>query len=408
MTQHSSDPNTGTSVMALDGITIIDLTRALAGPYCTMMLADMGARVIKIEPPGKGDETRGWGPPFVNGESSYFMSVNRNKESVTLDIRTEGGRNALNALLAHADVLVENFRPGTLARFGFGYEDVRQRHPRVIYTSISGFGQTGPLRLRAGYDAVAQAEGGLMSVTGDAGGPPFRLGVAIADITAGMFAAQGITLALLARARTGKGQLVDVGLLDSVAALLTYQAGSYLTTGQAPRRLGNRHPMIVPYETFDASDGVLIVAVGNDDQWQRFCKVTGLNDLGADPRFIANRDRVAAYDELVPRVAVRLRERTRDEWIAALTEAGVPCGAVRDIGEVLRDPQLLAREMVVDLQHPTVGPLRVLGTPIKLSDTPGGVRTPPPRLGEHTRAVLTELAGLDKAALDRLAADGVV
>jgi crotonobetainyl-CoA:carnitine CoA-transferase CaiB-like acyl-CoA transferase len=374
---------------ALDGFTVLDFTRVLSGPYCTMQLADMGARVIKIEQPGKGDDTRGWGPPFINGESAYFLSVNRNKESLTLDLKHPSASDVLGRLLDRADVLIENFRPGTMTRLGLGYEQLAERFPRLVYCSISGFGQTGPRRTEAGYDAVVQAEGGLMSITGAADGEPFRLGVAIADIVSGMFAAQGIGFALLARERTGKGQLVDVSMLDATAALLTYQAGNYFATGQTPGRLGNRHPTIVPYETFEASDGTFVIAVGNDEQWRRFCATAGLDTLGGDERFATNRARVAHYEVLRPLIAARLASESRDFWVDRFRGAGVPCGSVRDVAEVLNDPQIEAREMVREIEHDVAGAIRVTGVPIKLSATPGAVRTPPPLLGEHTNAVLS-------------------
>src|SRR5207249_4621779 len=277
----------------LEGLTVLDLTRVLAGPYCTMLLADMGARVIKIEQPGRGDDTRGWGPPFVEGESAYFLSINRNKESVTLDFKRPEGRAILDRLIATSDVLVENFRPGTLAKLGLDYQTLAASHPRLVYASISGFGHTGPRSGEAGYDAVIQAEGGLMSITGAADGPPYRLGVAIADIVSGMFTAYGVVTTLYARERTGVGQMVDVAMLDALAALLTYQAGNYFASGRVPARLGNRHPSIVPYETFAASDGEFVLAAGNDDLWRKFCGVAGL-DLGE--RFATNRQRVTAYE----------------------------------------------------------------------------------------------------------------
>jgi crotonobetainyl-CoA:carnitine CoA-transferase CaiB-like acyl-CoA transferase len=389
----------------LDGITVLDLTRVLSGPYCTMILGDMGARVIKIEQPGKGDDTRAWGPPFLNGESSYFLSINRNKESVTLNFKDPGGRAVLDRLIAKADVLVENFRPGTLTRMGLDYASLAAKHPRLVYCSISGFGQTGPRSAEAGYDAVMQAEGGLMSITGAADGPPFRLGVAIADIVSGMFAAQGISLALFARERTGKGQQVDIAMLDSVTALLTYQAGIYFATGSAPNRMGNRHPTIVPYETFPASDGEFVLAVGNDDQWRRFCKVSGLAE---DERFATNRQRVTGYAELKPILDRQLKSQTRAHWIERLTAAGVPCGAVRDLNELFVDPQVAAREMFASLSHPLAGDLRVLGTPVKLSGTPGRIAAAPPTLGQHTDAVLTHDLGLNGADVQALRAKGIV
>jgi crotonobetainyl-CoA:carnitine CoA-transferase CaiB-like acyl-CoA transferase len=392
----------------LDGLVVVDLTRVLSGPYCTMLLADMGARVIKIEQPGKGDDTRGWGPPFVGAESAYFLSINRNKESLTLDLRKPGAKAIFDRLLDRADVLVENFRPGAMDRLGYGYETVSARWPKVVYCSISGFGQTGPRKDQPGYDAVVQAEAGLMSITGDREGPPFRLGVAIADIVSGMFAAQGVTLALLARARTGRGQRVDIGMLDSTAALLTYQAAIYFATGRAPVRMGNKHPTIVPYETFDAADGDLVLAVGNDDLWQRLCRGIGAADLGSDPRFATNRDRVEHYDQLRPRIADRLRTRTRAEWIDILRAEGVPCGAVRDVAEVLEDPHLAARRMIEAVEHATVGRVQVLGVPIKLSDTPGAVTTAPPTLGQHTDQILRTDIGLTDADVASLRATGTI
>jgi crotonobetainyl-CoA:carnitine CoA-transferase CaiB-like acyl-CoA transferase len=391
----------------LTGVTVIDLTRVLSGPYCTMVLADLGARVIKVEHPGKGDDTRHWGPPFVGDESAYFLSINRNKESVSLDFKHADGRGVLERLLDRADVIVENFKPGTLDRAGFGWEPVHQRWPRLIYASISGYGQTGPRRNEPGYDAVIQAEGGLMSVTGDGDGPAYRLGVAISDIVAGLFAAQGVMAALYARERTGVAQRVDIGMLDATAALLTYQAGNYFATGRAPQRLGNRHPTIAPYETFRTSDGEIVIAVGNDGIWQRFCPAIGRPELAADPRFRTNRDRLGNYGDLRAALEAALVTRTRADWTARFHDASVPCGAVRDVAEVLADPHLHAREMIATLDHPTVGPTRVMGTPIKLSDTPGTLRTAPPTLGQHTAAVLEEL-GYDRETIARLKAASAI
>lgn len=390
---------------ALHGITVLDLTRVLSGPYCTMMLGDMGARVIKVEQPGTGDDTRGWGPPFMNGESAYFLSINRNKESVTLDFKQPAGRAILDRLLAKADVLVENFRPGTLAKLGLDYHTLAPQYPRLVYCAISGFGQTGPRQREAGYDAVLQAEGGLMSITGSADGPPFRLGVAIADIATGMFAAQGITAALFSRERSGRGQQVDVAMLDSVVALLTYQASIYFANDAPPQRLGNRHPTIAPYETFTASDGAFVVAVGNDDQWRRFCGVAALEPHG---RFATNRLRVLNYADLKPLLDDTFRTRSRADWIARLTEAGVPCGSVRDLHDVFSDPQVAARSMVVELEHASIGLLRLLGTPMKFSDTPGSIRTPPPRLGEHTDSVLARDLNLSPRETAALRVQGVI
>jgi len=375
----------------LTGFTVLDLTRVLSGPYCTMVLGDLGARIIKVEQPGKGDDTRHWGPPFVGAESAYFLSINRNKESVTLDYKPAAGRGVLEKLIEKADVLVENFRPGTLERAGFGWDAVHSRCPRLIYASISGYGQTGPRRDEAGYDAVMQAEGGLMSVTGDADRPGYRLGVAITDMVAGLYCAQGITAALLARERFGEGQRVDIGMLDTTAALLTYQAANWFTTGQTPQRKGNRHATIAPYETFTTADGEIVIAVGNDEIWKRFCPAADLPELAANPRFATNKDRMANYDEMRPPIDRVFRTASNAEWIARLNAAGVPNGEVRDIGQMLNDPQLAAREMVQTLMHPTIGATRVIGAPIKLSETPASLRSAPPVLGQHTDAVLAEL-----------------
>ena len=392
----------------LTGVTILDLTRVLSGPFCTMLAADMGARVIKVEHPIRGDDTRAWGPPFQQGESAYFLSINRNKESVAVDFKRDEGRQLLNRLIEKADVLVENFRPGTLDAIGLGYQELSTRHPALIYVSISGFGQSGPRRTEAGYDAVAQAEGGLMSVTGSPDGPPVRLGVAIADLAAGMYAFQGLLLALIARGRTGKGQLVDVALLDSVASLLTYQSGRFFATGEAPARTGNRHTAIAPYDTFDAADGVIVLAVGNDDQWRRLCHALERPDLDEAAQFRTNADRVGHYDALRTALTDTLSTRPASDWVRRLRAAGVPCGSVRSIDEVFADPQLLSREMLAMVEHPAIGPLRMAGLPTKLSGTPGSIRTPPPRLGEHTGRVLERDLGLSAGEIEQLRRGGVI
>ncbi|HXG86820.1 MAG TPA: CoA transferase [Vicinamibacterales bacterium] len=391
----------------LTGTTVIDFTRVLSGPYCTMVLADFGARVLKIEHPVRGDDTRHWGPPFIGAESAYFLSINRNKESVTLDFKHPDGKAALDRLLATADVVVENFRPGTLDAAGFGAAEMMKKYSRLIYCSVSGYGQTGPRRNEPGYDAVMQAEGGLMSITGAHDGPPFRLGVAITDIVSGLFAAQGVLAALVARHTTGRGQQVDIGMLDATAALLTYQAGNYFTTGDVPARMGNRHPTIVPYESFATADGDLVIAGGNDEIWRRLCGVLELPAMAADARFTTNRDRVAHYEVLKPQLDTVFRRRTRAEWVTRLQAAGVPCGSVREINEVLADPQLAARGMVAEVDHPTAGRAKVIASPVKLSDTPASVRTAPPILGQHTAAVLAEL-GYDRNAIATMKDAGVI
>jgi formyl-CoA transferase/CoA:oxalate CoA-transferase len=373
----------------LAGLTILDLSRVLSGPYCTMLAADMGARVIKIEHPERGDDTRAWGPPFLAGESAYYLSINRNKESVAIDFKTPLGRQALDELIGRADVLVENFRPGTLDRLGLGYNDLQVRYPRLIYASISGFGLNGPRREEAGYDAVAQAEGGLMSITGAPDGPAVRLGVAIADIAAGMFAFQGILLALISRAQRGRGQHVDVSLLDSVAALLTYQAARYFATGIAPARTGNRHMTIAPTtpsrcatECWCWPSALTRSGAPSARRWRE-------PTSAADSRFATNAQRVERFDELRPLVSDTLAPYRLNQAVELLRDAGVPCGAVRSIAEALDDPQIIARAMIEEIDHPAIGALKLLGLPVKLSATPGSVRLPPPRLGEHTRAVLS-------------------
>jgi formyl-CoA transferase/CoA:oxalate CoA-transferase len=379
---------------ALSGITVLDLTRVMSGPYCTLMLADLGARVIKIERPGRGDDTRAWGPPFLGGESVYFLSVNRNKESLTLDFTQPDGRRILDRLLERADVLVENFRPGTLARVGLDHASLAAQYPRLIYASVSGYGQTGPLRDRAGYDAVTQAESGLMSITGEVDGPPARLGVPIADLAAGLFATQGVLAALVQRTSSGRGQHVDVSMLDSAASLLTYHATAYLTSGANLPRMGNGHASIVPYDTFTAKDGPFMLAVGNDDQWGRFCRVVERPDLAADDRFATNAQRVRHRTILVPLLTDILRTRDCKDWVARLSEAGVPCGLVREVGELLESPQIAAREMLTTVPHATAGALRVVASPVKLPAAATRVDVAPPLLGQHTDAILTHDLGL--------------
>jgi formyl-CoA transferase len=392
----------------LDGLTVLDFSRVLAGPYCTMQLGDLGARVIKIEEPGRGDDTRAWGPPFVGRESAYFLSINRNKESLALDLKHQRARTVLDVLLSRADVIVENFRPGTMDRLGLGYDDIAARHPRIVYCSISGFGQTGPRHLEAGYDAMMQAEGGLMSITGASDGPPYRLGVAIGDIATGMFAVQGILAALFARERTNLGQRIDIAMLDAVAALLTYQASIAFATGETPVRIGNRHPSIAPYDTFAASDGEFVLSVGNDEQFERLASVLGRAALAADPRFATNRDRVENHAELRTELTRALADWKRNELVSALTAAGVPAAAVRSVAEALADPQLAARQMIVPLEHVTEGAIRVLGSPLKLSSTPASVRTPPPTLGQHTEKILKTDIGCSDAEIASLRAAGAV
>lgn len=374
----------------LDGIRVLDLTRVLAGPFCAMLLGDMGAEVLKIEEPTRGDDTRAWGP-FVDGWSSFFLGLNRSKKSVALDLKSSDGAAALRALIAESDVLIENFRPKSLDRIGFGYPAVSQMNPRLVYCSISGYGQTGPRQDLPGYDAVIQGECGLMDVTGSPDGPPTRAGVAITDYLAGLYALSGILLALRHRDQTGQGQQVDIGLLDAMTSALTLPALGYLHSGHAFGREGNRHHSLTPYETLTVRDGLVVVAVGNPRLWTQFC--TGIDAVGLehDPRFATNEDRMAHRDALDAELARRVGHMSRAELIARLRDHTVPCGEVRTVAEALDDPQLTDREMVVTLPHSTLGQVSMLGNPIKLSRTPARIDRPPPDLGEHTREVLDPL-----------------
>ena len=375
----------------LSGVRVLDLSRILAGPFATMMLADLGAEVIKIEPPG-GDDTRTWGPPFAGGESAYFLAVNRGKKSVVLNLKTDRGREDLERLLDRADVVVENFRPGTLARLGFPADDVLARRPRIVWCSISAYGQYGPLASLPGYDAIMQGEAGWMGLTGPPEGPPTKVGASLADITAAMMASSGILAALFDRERTGRGRRVDVALFDSVVATLTYQAQGALLTGDEPARSGNCHPSLTPYESFEAKDGHVIVGVGNDAAWQRFCAACA-PDLNR-PEYRANPDRVRRRAELRARLEPRFRERTVEAWEQLLGEAEIPVGRVRSMLDILRSPQLAARGMVVSREHPTVGTLRLVGNPIQYDGVPHTAEGPPPTRGQHTAEVLTRAAAM--------------
>lgn len=394
---------------ALTGVHVLDLSIALAGPYCTMMLGDYGADVIKIERPGTGDDTRLWAPPYIDGQSAYFVSVNRNKRSVTLNLKHPRGREIFFRMAEEADVVVENFRPGVVARLGVDYEAVRKVNPQIVYCSISGFGQTGPYLHKPAYDQIMQGLGGLMSMTGEPGGGPVKTGVAITDIGAGMFAAYGILAALLNRQRTGQGQHVDVAMLDCQVAWLTYQAQGFLATGKAPSKVGAAHPTIVPYQAFACQDGKYInVAVGSERLWPRFCKAVGREELQDDPRFASNDERVNNRGQLVPELEQMFLQRPSAEWLGMLEGGGVPCGPIQDVSEVLSDPQVLSREMLVEIPHPTIGALRLTGVPIKLSRSRGSVRRHPPLLGEHTEEVLKELLGVSDAELAALHEEEVV
>jgi formyl-CoA transferase len=382
----------------LANIRILDITRALAGPYCTMMLGDLGADVLKVERPVSGDESRGWGPPFVGnpygpypGESAYFIASNRNKRSLTVNIQTAAGQEIVRKLAAISDVLVENYRTGELDKKGLGYADLHKLYPKLIYCSISGYGRTGPYAERPGYDAILQAEGGMMSITGPMDGPPSRAGIPIIDITSGMFAATAILAALRARDLTGEGQLVDLSLFDSHVALLTNVASNYLVGGEPPHRLGNAHPNLVPYDAFSARDGWFILGVANEKQWGLVCDLLDRPDLKTDSRFATNRDRVGNREILVAELNSIFSQRDVNDWLADLAKAGLPCGRINSIPEVFAHPQAQAREMTLESEHASAGTVRLTGFPYKFSQTPAEIRRPPPLLGEHTEEILTGL-----------------
>ncbi len=403
----------------LDHIRVLDLSRVLAGPWAGQNLADLGAEVIKVERRGHGDDTRRWGPPYLKdaagrdtGEAAYYLSCNRGKFSITLDLAAPEGQRLVRDLAAKCDILLENYKRGGLAGFGLGYDDLEASHPHLIYCSITGFGHTGPYRDRAGYDLIVQAMGGLMSITGEPddvpGGGPKRVGVAIADLFSGMYATIAVLAALARRERTGRGQHIDLALLDCQVAMLANQAMNYLTSGRPPHRMGNAHPNVVPYEAFATADGQLIVAVGNDAQFARLCALVGRPELADDPDFATNAARIRNRGRLIPMIAEMLKARTSEEWRAALEAEGVPCGPINALDEVFADPQVEARGMRFELDHPRAGRVPMVASPMRFSDTPLEHRRPPPLLGEHTDVVLGELLGLDAGEIARLRDGGVI
>jgi crotonobetainyl-CoA:carnitine CoA-transferase CaiB-like acyl-CoA transferase len=399
-------------VLPLDDVLVLDLSRVLSGPFASMLLGDFGARIVKLENPDGGDDTRRFGPPFLNGESTYFLSINRNKESIAVDLKNPKGRALVLELASRADVLLENFRPGALDKQGLGPAELLARNPRLVYCSISGFGHAGDpaWSRRPGYDLAIQGMGGLASLTGDPEGPPTKAGVSIADLTAGLYATIGVLVALHARRRTGRGQHVDVSMLDGQISLLTYHAGIHFATGAVPTRDGNRHPSIVPYETFRAADGFVNLAVGNDALWRAFCAAAGapLAALADDPRFRTNQLRVENRAALAAILEPLVAERTVEEWVALCERAGVPAGPILDVAQALAHPQVVARGMVVPLEHPRAGRTRVTGVPVRLSETPGAVRTPAPTIGQHTASVLREVLGMSDETIAGLARDGAI
>jgi formyl-CoA transferase len=402
-------------MLPLQGIRVLDLTRAMAGPYCTMMLGDLGAEVIKLERPGHGDESRGWGPPFVGepygpypGESAYFMSANRNKLSITVNLKAPQGQAIGKKLAEKADVVVENFRSGVMERIGLSYDTLRSVNPGLVYCSISGYGRTGPYGSMPGYDFVIQAEGGFMGITGPADGAPYRVGVPIIDITAGMFSATAILAALRVREMTGEGQLVDLSLLATQVALLTNVSSNYLIGGMEHQRMGNSHPSITPYEAFPAKDRWFALAAANERQWSILCDAIDAPELALDPRFGDNGARVAHRSELRSILTDIFQQHSADHWLSSFRDVGLPCGPINEIPEVFAHPQAESQELAVNAVHPTAGPVRFSGFPYKFSETPAQVRMPPPRLGEHTEQVLHELLSYSTAEIASLRAGGTI
>jgi crotonobetainyl-CoA:carnitine CoA-transferase CaiB-like acyl-CoA transferase len=394
----------------LRGLKVFDLTRVLAGPTCVQMLADMGAEVIKIEKPGAGDDTRGFAPPVMpgTGESAYFAGVNRNKKSVTLDIATPEGQEIAKKLIAKCDILVENFKVGALAKYGLGYAQLHEKHPGLIYCSITGFGQTGPYAKRPGYDSLIQAMGGIMSLTGAPDGEPQKVGVPVADLFAGLYGCIGVLAALRHKEQTGAGQLVDIGMLDTHVAWLANQGMNFLATGQNPTRLGNQHPNIVPYQVFATADGHMVLSIGNDATFAKFCKNFGIEPLLADPRFATNAARVGNRQLVTDTLAETMRTQTTGWWIERLEALQIGCGPINTLDQVFSDPQVVARGNVIEMEHVSGTPMKLIANPVRLSETPADYRLAPPALGQHTNDVLGAWLGLDEAALNGLRTKNII
>ncbi len=400
----SDNPKSG----ALHGVRVLDLTRILAGPLCTMMLGDMGADVIKVEPPGVGDDTRSWGPPFAEGESAYYLGVNRNKRSITLNMAMKSGQEVLAGLIRKSDVLVENFKVGTLEKWGFGNDWLQANAPQLVRCSITGYGSTGPKAGLPGYDFILQAESGLMSITGEPDGMPMKYGVAIVDICTGMLACNSVLAALNARHATGRGQHVEVSLFDSGLAMLANVASNHLVSGKNAGRFGNGHPNIVPYTAYPTRDDMIAVAVGNDGQFAKFAGVLGHAEWAADPRFAKNPDRVGNREALDALVGAGLKREGAEQWIEKLTAAGIPCGRINSVAQALAAPHAVARDMVTEVEHPTAGAVKMLGIPFRFSDTPPSIRRAPPLLGQHTEAVLREELGFSDARIAELRKEKII
>lgn len=394
-------------VAALDGIKVVELSRTLAGPFCSMQLADMGAEVVKVEQPGVGDETRGYIPPEINGEATYFLSLNKNKKSITLNLKTGEGQRIVKQLVKDADVLIENFRNGTMEKFGLGYDILKEINPGLVYCAISGFGRTGPLKDAPAYDLLMQGFGGLMSVTGEAGRAPTKAGYSIVDLATGLYASYGVVLALLHRVKSGKGQYIEVSLLDTIVSLSNYLGQSVLATGKAPGRMGSAHPNLVPYQAFETKDSYVIIAVPNDWLWKKMCDALELTDLKDHPKYALNVNRVANREELVGLLTDYTKSKETSEIVKKLSDAGVPSGPINDLVQLLAHPQVQNREMIQEIEHPTIGMLKMLGIPLKLSETPGAIRKAPPLLGEDTNDVLKHL-GYSNEEINDLKEKGIV
>ena len=393
----------------LEGIRVVDLSRVVVGPYCTMVLGDMGADVIKVEMPGIGDETRMWGPPFAGGESAYYLSLNKNKRSLTLNFKKEKGKDILKRLIALSDILVENYRLGTLEKLGFGYESVKEINPRLIYCSITGYGDTGPMSYEPGVDIVVAAEAGLIGITGEKDRPPSKVGVAITDVLTALFAQGAIANALYHREKTGRGQKIDLSLFESQVATLFNMASSYLISGEIPQRWGMAHASIVPYQGFKTRDEeYILVAVTSEKMWKKFCHLMGMQEFIRDPRFDVNKKRVINREQLVPILEKKIAARNSDEWLSEFNKVGIACGRVNTMDRVFDHPQIKPRNMVVEVKHPTANKIKLVGIPVKYSETQGSIRLPPPLLGQHTQEILSGPLGYSEEEIDALRQEGVV
>ena len=392
----------------LDGVRVLDLTRVVAGPYCSMFLGDLGAEVIKVEQPGLGDDTRGWGPPFAGGESAYYLCINRNKKSLTLDLKSKRAVELLRELVKSADVIIENFRPGTMERLGLGEKELRSLNPRLIFASLTGFGADGPMSDCPGYDLIVQAWGGLMSITGTPDGEPVKVGVAIIDLVAGLMLGNAITAALFAREKSGVGQRIDTSLLEAEIASLINVGSNYLIGGTVPARWGNAHPNIVPYQNFKTADGYLVIGVASEVIWKRFCQAIGRSELTDDRRFADNSKRVQNRAELVSLLSEMFLKRNNQAWFDRLTAAEVPCAPVQSIDQVFQAPQVLHRDMLMEVEHPTAGKVRMAGMPVKFSLTPASVRLPPPLLGQHNTEILKSWLGMNAEAIEELKREKII